>query len=568
MPLVKAVSVKISVDGYEDAKLKMDELGIKADELSKDHPEITPQINSAKAMLQAAVLREGLKAELTKGMGAGAGGGLFERMLFGASGSGGVGNMLQFAGMPVLIAGATAAAAALVVEITGVVSGFAAAAQGVAAFGILAYPTFTKVYNAVTGVAGAMALLDPAQKKIVTGVQAIETEYKKLSTAFEPAVTKVIGAAIGPVMQILKDLPTFANPAAKAITGLLNEFNKFLASPGAQAFQNAMAKIEGPAITAIGKGIGQVAVSIGKLLTVLSAKTDARAITLLFDVISGAINGLAFVVGRLAKNWDSFSQQISHAFDNVKHAFDNFMHAFDNASHAVYNVLQHAFDNFMHALDNVSHAIGNVNHAFSAAVTGMEHVISTVGNAIGRFFTVDIPHWISIGVAWFHGLPGRILSAVGNLGNLLFSAGAAIIHGLIAGIQSAIGALGSVLGGIGSFIASHKGPMEVDRMLLYPNGQAIMGGLMSGIASQVGPLRNQLAGITGSIGVAGYAGGAPAYAAAGGAGGVAVPVWASTMIALLRQQVAATTGVGPDVARNLNSTGRNASQRSRYPAKG
>ena len=124
----------------------------------------------------------------------------------------------------------------------------------------------------------------------------------------------------------------------------------------------------------------------------------------------------------------------------------------------------------------------------------------------------DVERWVSsvaanVGkaVAWFHGLPGRIVSAVGNLGGLLVSAGRSVIDGLIAGVQSAIPGLSGVLHAVTSLIPSWKGPMDVDRLLLYPNGQAIMGGLIKGIGDTVPALHSQLAGITGSI--SGAAGG-------------------------------------------------------------
>jgi phage-related protein len=69
-------------------------------------------------------------------------------------------------------------------------------------------------------------------------------------------------------------------------------------------------------------------------------------------------------------------------------------------------------------------------------------------------------------LSFVRSIPGRIRSALGNLGGLLFSAGKAIIQGLINGIKSMVGAAGSAVSGIVSeiknflpFSPAKKGPL-------------------------------------------------------------------------------------------------------------
>lgn len=52
-------------------------------------------------------------------------------------------------------------------------------------------------------------------------------------------------------------------------------------------------------------------------------------------------------------------------------------------------------------------------------------------------------------------IPGRIRSALGSLGNLLYDAGRSIIQGLINGIKAMIGAVGDAIGGIASKIRAN-----------------------------------------------------------------------------------------------------------------
>ena len=89
-------------------------------------------------------------------------------------------------------------------------------------------------------------------------------------------------------------------------------------------------------------------------------------------------------------------------------------------------------------------------------------------------------------VDWFAGLPGRILSALGDLGGLLVGAGRSVIDGLLSGLKSAWGGVTDFVGGIADWIASHKGPIEYDRRLLVPHGRAIMAGLGEGLEKAFG----------------------------------------------------------------------------------
>jgi len=102
-----------------------------------------------------------------------------------------------------------------------------------------------------------------------------------------------------------------------------------------------------------------------------------------------------------------------------------------------------------------------------------------------------IQHWRQIsdgarnailGVAsWFRGLPGRIMSAVGNLARLLYNKGRDVLLGFLAGLKSIWTSITNWVAGIGRWIAAHKGPVSLDRRLLYPAGRAIMEGFYHGL---------------------------------------------------------------------------------------
>lgn len=123
-------------------------------------------------------------------------------------------------------------------------------------------------------------------------------------------------------------------------------------------------------------------------------------------------------------------------------------------------------------------------------------IASTVLKLIGLFLSTvanNLPKILSMGVklivSLIKGLVSmfyKVGSAMGDLGRKiinsvknidLFSAGKAIIDGFLRGLKNAFGAVKKFVGGIGSWIAKHKGPISYDRKLLVPAGKAIIGGL-------------------------------------------------------------------------------------------
>lgn len=168
--------------------------------------------------------------------------------------------------------------------------------------------------------------------------------------------------------------------------------------------------------------------------------------------------------------------------------------------------------------------------AFMFVVAG---AASFVNSVIGFFVNLknQAAAQISAMISFVQSIPGRILSAVGNLGSLLYNAGRNIIQGLINGVTSMISSLTSKLSFVTNLIPDWKGPEDRDRQLLRPAGQAIMQGLQAGITDQERALQQQLNGITNQIGMApgtpGFSGQAQGGDGAGLAGtpGPGLRVW-------------------------------------------
>lgn len=124
------------------------------------------------------------------------------------------------------------------------------------------------------------------------------------------------------------------------------------------------------------------------------------------------------------------------------------------------------------------------NGVWAGFLSFLSGVWSSASEGIGNF--------IDGALQWFRDLPGNILSALGNLGNLLLDAGKQILQGFLDGLTSGFNAVKDFVGGIGSWIADHKGPKQYDLGLLVPAGGWIMDGLEKGIEGSMPSLGSTL----------------------------------------------------------------------------
>ena len=107
--------------------------------------------------------------------------------------------------------------------------------------------------------------------------------------------------------------------------------------------------------------------------------------------------------------------------------------------------------------------------------------VKTKAIEAGKNFLNGIKVGFESAVRFVASIPHKILSAIGNVGNLLVNAGKSIIDGFLQGLKSAFGKVQDFVGGIGDWIVSHKGPPSYDAVMLTKNGELIMRGLLDGM---------------------------------------------------------------------------------------
>lgn len=125
--------------------------------------------------------------------------------------------------------------------------------------------------------------------------------------------------------------------------------------------------------------------------------------------------------------------------------------------------------------------VKSIPERFLAGLQAIANLAGKMREWIGGVKDAAVEKFLAL-VDWVRGVPRRILDALGNLGSLLWNAGSQIISGLLDGIREKFEDVKNFVGGIGSWIADHKGPKAYDLALLVPAGGWIMQGLDSGLA--------------------------------------------------------------------------------------
>lgn len=393
---------------------------------------------------------------------------------------------------PAGLAAIGGAIAALVPELVGVVSGFAAAGAGAGAFAALAAPAVKSVSTAYSNLSAAQKAynaakekekLDPsktnaaalvkaadnlklvreqisqmpaAEQAGITGITNLSTAFHKMSKAFEPKAFEVFSSGLRLTASLLPHLTPFANTFADSLSKIFNNLDKSSKGKGFQDFLKSFHGIEGPALNAIGAGIGNVAGSVGRLLTVMSGKDVAHTLNIAFSGISGTIGGITASV-----------KFLMNAFDGMKQYGHNIAAAFDS----------------------VRHAAAGLGDSIKGGLMSLLTSPKTITAKI---------------VGWFSGVPGQIKALFSGSGGWLLSAGSNILHGLESGAKSAWAGLNGWLGGIPGKL---KGDFSGAAGWLVSAGENVIQGLINGLNSKLGALSGVISHIAGIVkSVAGFLG--------------------------------------------------------------
>jgi phage-related protein len=375
------------------------------------------------------------------------------------------------------------------------------------------------------------------------------------------ALGTIFGQLAGPIKQIATALGTALQPVIKGLATVVDD----LVSQYLDSFMVILGDLLPlvpqltPVLIQLGLSLEQVLAAVAPLLpqimmlsvTMITQLLPAilplippllQLTTMLIELATGAITKIVIpTFSLLIKFLGGLQKALAPAMDAIKWLTTGISRLFEWLSdhlvgHSVIPDMVRSIVRWfaslpgkaLSALGNIAWRLGNV-----------------IGQAASRMITAA-KNGVASAVWWVGTLPDRAVSALGDLSGLLYNAGSSLMSGFIQGVKDMIHPLTDVLNGITSMIPIHKGPPSKDAVLLRPAGRLIMGGLVDGIEDGVPPLEQRLQALTGGMpGMALGAGGRGPVPAGAGAGAAAGAGGAMT----LRIEVA-----GPDEVKRLIRT--------------
>jgi len=178
--------------------------------------------------------------------------------------------------------------------------------------------------------------------------------------------------------------------------------------------------------------------------------------------------------GDWSRMWDGIKQIASGVWDVIGGLWDALLGAIELALTVAWDVISGLWEALWEWIkDKASEAWDNLKQSVS---DGIDDV-----------------------VGFFRDLPGNMVSALGNLGDILKGAGRQILGGLFDGFRERWETSKKWLSDLGGQIKNLKGPIEKDRVLLTDIGEEIIGGLGRGMDKEWSKVEKQLGTMTAEI---------------------------------------------------------------------
>lgn len=378
----------------------------------------------------------------------------------------------------------------------------------IANFIVSSFPQFELVISELlSNIAGLLGQYLPqfidTVGELITAL--IEFIAENLPKFIESGVSIVGNLIMGLVMMIPKIIESMANLVISVVKAIGDNLPKFL-EKGVEIISNIIKGIVDN-LPAILQAIGDIITNLlDKLKENLPKffekgweiiKHLARALIEkmpeIVDSMSRVIGSLiSFIVQKLPEFISKGASIIASLIGGIIKSIPQILKAIADVLIALIRATAQKMPDFVKGGANLIESMvrgvlslaGNLIDAICQLIVKM---ISRIGQSGKDFFTSG------------SNLIVNLVNGVLNNVNAVYNAGVSIINGLFEGLQSAWQGVMDFVGGIGNWIAQHKGPISYDRKLLIPAGLAIMGGLDEGLRDRFKDVKDTIFDINSDI---------------------------------------------------------------------
>ena len=313
---------------------------------------------------------------------------------------------------------------------------------------------------------GIKGIFESIWNGIVSWIQNIWNTIIGLLDAF----LNLFGTNIENVMTSISNFFQSVWNGIKSFFGNLWENLKSIVSTAIKAIQNTITNILNAIVTFwqnIWNGIKTFASTVWNSIK--------SVITSTFNAIKGTIENILNGISTTWSNiWNGIKSAVSTIWNGIKSVVSGAINSVKSTVQSILGTIQNVWSNGWNTVKNT------LNNAWEGIKTGVSNGINNV-------------------LSFIRELPGKIVSALGNTGSLLVNAGKSIINGFLDGLKSAWDNVTGWIGGIGDWIAEHKGPEDYDKKLLVPAGNWIMEGLGKGLGEGFEGVKDQVFGMGNDI---------------------------------------------------------------------
>ena len=307
------------------------------------------------------------------------------------------------------------------------------------------------------------SLLAQAIPTLVNGLaQAITTTAPLLMTGVSTLITSIVGQLPTLLPVIIQGVLTLINAVVAQLPTLITTIITLIPQLLTSIVNAIVASV--PVIV---NGLTQLMSTLVAQLPTLLQTVIAMIPSLLTQVATAVANAVPIIVSGVVTLLSNLVAQLPSLFQAVIGAIPGLI---VNLADAVISNAPTIISGFGNAIIQLASALPGLFVAVIGMIPGIVvSIASGFADLGGRI------------LGYVKDIPGKIKGVFSGAGSWLVNAGSAIINGFLNGLKSAWNGVTSFIGGIGDWIAEHKGPLSYDRRLLIPAGKAIMGGLSEGL---------------------------------------------------------------------------------------